>query len=64
MNPPVRNGEIEKLANGGYRFVCRDCDTEVFSFGVKPETPVCVACLWIAEFGAGMSDDEKRRLRG
>jgi hypothetical protein len=58
------NGEIEKLdTNGGYRFVCRDCDIEVYSYGVKPETPVCATCLWIAEFGAELPDDEKRRLR-
>jgi hypothetical protein len=58
-------GEIEKLGtSGGYRFVCRDCDIEVFSYGVKPETPVCLTCRWIAEFGAEMTEAQKRVLRG
>jgi hypothetical protein len=50
----MKVGEIEKLdTNGGYRFVCRDCDRDIFSFGVKPETPVCATCRQAAVRAGG-----------
>jgi hypothetical protein len=56
--------EIEKLdTNGGYHFICRDCGFDVYSYGVKPETPVCATCLWITEFGAEMTEAQKQVLR-
>jgi rubrerythrin len=55
---------IEKLeTNGGYHFVCRECGYDIYSFGAEPKEPVCATCQWIVEFGASLTEAEKRNIR-
>jgi hypothetical protein len=56
--------EIEKLKNGGYHFVCRDCGYDIYSFGMMPETPLlCATCAWIVDFDQDLPEEKKRGLR-
>jgi len=57
-------GEIEKLkTSGGYHFICRDCECDIYWFGADPVEPVCPTCRWIAEFGGNLTEAEKQEIR-
>jgi hypothetical protein len=56
--------EIEKLeTSGGWRFVCRDCGYEIYSFGAEPKEPLCATCQWLIEFGGNLTEAEKQDVR-
>jgi hypothetical protein len=38
---------IEMLKEGCYRFTCRDCGDDVYSWGPEPDEAVCSACAWL-----------------